>query len=89
MARAMAASMDGVTRKKPSAVRSPVQKAWSRGSTSLVRRLAPSESVRATTREGTPATSAARRAATRVWMCCGVGMRTLPPMCPHFLAEDS
>ena len=36
---------------------------------------------------GTPRTSAARRAATRVRMNCPVGTSTLPPMWPHFFSE--
>ncbi len=66
-----------------------MQNSWSRGSTSLVSRLAPSESVRATISVGTPATSAASRAAFSVRMCWPVGISTLPPMWPHFFSEDS
>ena len=67
------------TRKKPSAVRSPVRNGLSRSSTSVVSRSAASASVRATTSVGTPHTSAASRAAFRVRMCCPVGISTLPP----------
>ena len=75
--------------KKPSAVRSPVRNSRSRSSTSLVMSVAPSASVRATTIVGTSMTSAARRAAISVRMCCCVGMSTLPPMWPHFFSDDS
>jgi hypothetical protein len=51
-------------------VRSPVRNGRSRSSTSLVSSLALSASVRATSRVGTPITSAARRAATSVRMNC-------------------
>ena len=44
--------------------------------------------MRASTMVGVSATSAARRAL-RVVMCCWVGISTLPPMWPHFLAELS
>ena len=56
---------------------------------SLVSRLAESASVRATTRVGTSATSAASRAATSVRMCWLVGTSTLPPRWPHFFSEES
>ena len=38
---------------------------------------------------GTAATSAASRAATSLLIASSVDTSTLPPMCPHFLAEDS
>ena len=60
----MADSIPPRMRKKPSDVRSPVQKARSRGSMSLVSRWALSASVRAMISVGTPITSAASRAAT-------------------------
>ena len=53
-------------RKKPSGVRSPVMNGRSRSSTSLVISLALSASVRATRIVGTPQTSAASRAASRL-----------------------
>ena len=68
--RAIAGSSPGRTRKKPSGVRSPVRNSWSVGSTSLVRSVALSASVRATRIVGTPATSAASRAAFSVRMNC-------------------
>jgi hypothetical protein len=46
-------------------------------------------SVRATTSVGTPHTSAARRAATSFSTASRTGTSTLPPMCPHFLADES
>ena len=70
-------------------VRSPVRKSWSVGSTSLVMRLAASASVLAIMTVGTPMTSAASLADTRFLTACDVGMRTLPPMCPHFFSEAS
>lgn len=79
----------GVVPKKPSGVRVPSRNGRSRSSTSLVMRLAASESVRAMMMLGTPATSAARRAALSVRMCCEVGISTLPPMCPHFFSLAS
>jgi hypothetical protein len=66
----MAHSTPPLMRKKPSAVRSPVMKAWSRSSTSAVSSLALSASVRATSTVGTSITSAARRAATSERMNC-------------------
>ena len=51
--------------------------------------MALSASVRATTRVGTPITSAARRAAIRLRSCAWVGISTLPPMWPHFFSEAS
>lgn len=56
---------------------------------SLVISVAACASVRAMTRDGTPATSAARRAEFSVLMCWPVGMRTLPPRWPHFFSEAS
>ncbi len=56
---------------------------------SLVIRSAASESVRPMITVGTPATSAARRAAFSVRMCCWVGTRTLPPRWPHFFSLAS
>ena len=50
---------------------------------------AASASVRAMMTVGTPETSAARRAATRLRMCHLVGSSTLPPMWPHFFSEAS
>ena len=76
-------------RKKPSAVRSPVTNGRSRSSTSLVISVAECASVRATTRVGTPQTSAASRAALSVLMCCPVGMSTFPPRWPHFFSDAS
>src|SRR6266568_2821780 len=76
-------------RKKPSAVRSPVTKGLSRSSTSLVISVAACASVLATTRVGTPHTSAASRAALSVLMCCPVGMSTFPPRWPHFFSDAS
>ena len=51
--------------------------------------MAASASVRATTSVGTPATSAASRAAVSVRMCCLIGMSTLPPRWPHFFSLAS
>ena len=51
--------------------------------------VAESASVRATTSVGTPIMSAASRAASSVRMNWPVGTSTLPPRCPHFLAEES
>ncbi len=51
--------------------------------------MAACASVRAITSDGTPATSAASRAAVSVLMCCPVGMRTFPPRWPHFFSDDS
>src|SRR5580658_9415491 len=45
--------------------------------------------VRATSTVGTLHTSAARRAAISLLMASCVGTSTLPPMWPHFLAEES
>ena len=73
---------------KPSSVRTPVQNGRSAGSMSLVSRFAELASVRATTRIGTPLTSAASRAAISALTCCAVGTRTLPPMCPHFFRGE-
>jgi hypothetical protein len=70
-------------------LRSPVTKGRSRSSTSLVSRVAASESVRAMMIVGTSATSEARRAAFRVRMCWLVGTSTLPPMWPHFFSLAS
>ncbi len=67
----------------------PVTKGWSRSSMSEVSRLAASASVRATSSVGTPHTSAARRAAASLLTASLVGTSTLPPMWPHFFAEDS
>lgn len=72
-----------LTLKKPSGVRSPVQKALSSSSMSDVSSEAESASVRAMSTVGTSATSAARRAATSVRMKWLVGISTLPA------AEDS
>src|ERR671927_462941 len=77
------------TRKKPSAVRSPVRNSASYGSTSLVTSVALSASVRATRIVGTPATSAASRAAFSVRTKWLVGTSTLPPRWPHFFSEES
>ena len=85
----MGASSPGLVTKNPSAVRSPVSRARSRSSTSLVTRLALRASVRAITTVSAPMTSAASLAARSVARCCDVGTRTLPPMWPHFLAELS
>ena len=74
-------------RKKPSAVRSPVQNGRSRWSTSEVSSLALSASVRAMSSVGTPSTSAARRAAISVRMNWLVGTSTLPPRWPHFFSD--
>ena len=77
--------------KKPSAVRplTASMNGRSRSSTSVVSSLAPSASVRATSTVGTLQTSAARRAATSLLIASCVGTSTLPPMWPHFFAEDS
>src|SRR5439155_78250 len=75
--RAIAAPSPSRTRKKPSLVRSPVTNSASRSSTSLVRSVALSASVRATSTVGTFRTSAARRAAASVRMNCEVGTSTL------------
>ncbi len=48
-----------------------------------------SASVRATSRVGTPITSAASRAAMRVRTNWPVGTSTLPPMWPHFFSLAS
>ena len=85
----MGVAMPGRVLKKPSVVRSPVRNGLSRSSTSVVISVALRASVRAITTEGTPSTSAARRAAVRVRMCCWVGMSTFPPMWPHFFSEAS
>ena len=61
--RAIAASRPGRVAKRPSSSRWPVRKLASAGSASELRSVAPSASVRATITAGTPATSAARRAA--------------------------
>ncbi len=50
---------------------------------------AESESVRAISTVGTPATSAASRAAINVRMNCAVGTSTLPPRWPHFFSDAS
>ena len=50
---------------------------------------AASASVRATISVGTPDTSAASRAATRLRIAHEVGSSTLPPMCPHFFSDAS
>ena len=71
-------------------MRSPFwMKGRSRSSMSLVSSLALSASVRATRTVGTPHTSDARRAATRVRTNWLDGMSTLPPMCPHFFSLAS
>src|SRR5262249_35861804 len=77
------------TTKKPSAVRSPVTNSRSRGSTSDVSSFAESASVRATSTVGTPATSAASRAALSVREKGAVGTPPFPPRCPHFFPEES
>src|SRR3954470_8164789 len=59
---------------------------WSRSSASEISMSAASASVRAMMTVGTPETSAASRAATRLRMCQLVGSSTLPPMCPHFFS---
>lgn len=46
-------------------------------------------SVRAITSVGTPSTSAARRAEASFCSNSRMGTSTLPPMWPHFLAEES
>ena len=56
---------------------------------SLVKSVAASESVLATTIEGTFITSAANRAAVSVRICCWVGTSTFPPICPHFFSLAS
>ncbi len=56
---------------------------------SLVSNVAASASVRASSTVGTPATSAARRAAVSVRMNWSVGTSTLPPRCPHFFSLAS
>ena len=75
--------------KKPSVVRSPVRNSLSLSSISLVIRFAPRASVRAIKTVGTPITSAAKREAVRVRICFWVGIKTLPPMWPHFFSEES
>ena len=79
----------GLSRKKPSAVRSPVMNSRSRSSTSAVISLALSASVRASTKVGVPQTSAASRAAIRLRSWAAVGISTLPPMWPHFFSDAS
>ena len=64
-------------------------KGLSLSSMSLVSRSAASASVRATSRVGTPITSAARRAAFSFSTASRVGTSTLPPMWPHFFTEAS
>ena len=54
---------------------------------SLVTSLAASASVRATSRVGTPQTSAASRADTSLATASWVGTSTLPPMWPHFFGR--
>ena len=66
----MAASMPSRTRKKPSAVRSPLTNSRSYSSMSLVSSAADSASVRATSTVGTSRTSAASRAAFSVRTNC-------------------
>ena len=83
----MGVAIPGSVWKNPSVVRPPVRNGLSRSSTSLVMSVAPRASVRAMRIDGTPSTSAARRAAVRARMCCWVGMSTLPPMWPHFFSE--
>jgi hypothetical protein len=61
----------------------------SRSSTSVVMSVAACASVRATMTLGTPATSAASRAALSVRTCCPVGISTLPPRWPHFFSAAS
>ena len=56
---------------------------------SLVTSWAALASVRASRIVGTPITSAASRAAVRFLTAVCVGTSTLPPMWPHFLAEDN
>ncbi len=51
--------------------------------------MAASASVRATSTVGTLQTSAASRAATSLLIASWVGTSTLPPMWPHFFAEES
>ncbi len=87
--RAMASSTPQRTPKKPSGVRSPVRKGRSRASTSDVTRRAECASVRPMMTVGTPATSAARRAATRLRTAAAAGMSTLPPRWPHFFSDES
>ena len=58
-------------------------------SMSEVSRSAASASVRATSRVGTPATSAASRAAFNLSTASRVGTSTLPPMWPHFFTAAS
>ena len=87
--RAIAAARPSRTRKKPSAVRSPVMNSASYGSTSLVSSAALSASVRETSTVGTPSTSAARRAAFSVRTKWLVGTSTLPPRWPHFFSDAS
>ena len=79
----------GLSRKNPSAVRSPVMNSRSRSSTSEVMSRALSASVRAMTSVGVPHTSAARRAAVRLRSCAAVGIKTLPPRWPHFFSDAS
>ena len=62
----MADLTPALARTKPSGVRSPVEKARSYGSASLIISVAPLASVRATSIVGTSMTSIARRAATRL-----------------------
>ena len=83
--------MPARTVKNPSAVRprAASMNGRSRSSTSAVSSVAPSASVRAMSTVGTLQTSAARRAATSLFVASWVGTSTLPPMCPHFLADDS
>jgi len=58
--------------------------AWSRASTFDWRKVAASESVRATSTVLAPRMSHCRRAAMSRSQCSCIGTSTLPPMCPHF-----
>ena len=76
-------------RKKPSGVRSPVMNGRSRSSTSLVMSLALSASVRATMIVGTPQTSAASRAASRLRIAaCGRDQHLAAEMAALLLARQ-
>uniref|UniRef100_A0A914L7Q9 Uncharacterized protein n=1 Tax=Meloidogyne incognita TaxID=6306 RepID=A0A914L7Q9_MELIC len=55
----------------------------------LVIKRADSASVLATIIVGTPQTSAAKRAAFRWRMCWAVGIKTFPPICPHFFSDPN
>src|ERR1700761_734292 len=81
--------MLGRTRWSPAAVRSPVRNSWSRSSASDVSRDVSCACVRAITRQGTLATSAASRAELSVLMCSPVGTSTRAPRWPSPRGDGS